>query len=227
MALRNTLVWAVVMVVVPAAIGLLLANWLRGTERWKGAVQALVYLPTVLPMIGVAVIWGWIYEPAFGFLDAFLQKVGLGSLQITWLGETRTAIPSLMLAGVWVSIGLPMILYLAGIQSIPLELNEAARVDGGGRWALFRHITVPGLRHTHGVVISLELIAALQVFAIVYALTAGGPGNSTQMLGTWMYANIFSFHRVGYGSAVGWVLAFMGLAVAIPYVLWVTAEDQK
>lgn len=224
-ALRNTAIWAVVMVILPAAIGLLLASSLRGKERWKGAVQALIYLPTVLPMIGVAVIWGWIYEPEFGFLDSFLQKVGLSSLQLTWLGETKTALPALMLAGLWVSVGFPMVLYLAGIQSIPADLYEAAVVDGAGRWRQFRHVTVPGLRQTHAIVLALELIAALQVFAIVYAITAGGPGNSTQVLGTWMYANVFSFHRVGYGSAVGWVLAAMGLAVAIPYVLWMTAED--
>jgi raffinose/stachyose/melibiose transport system permease protein len=225
-ALRNTAVWAAVMVIVPAAIGLVLANALRGSGRWKGGVQALIYLPTVLPMIGVAVIWGWIYDPSFGFLNAFLGKVGLASLELTWLGRTSTALPALMVAGVWVSLGFPMILYLAGIQSIPPELYEAARVDGGGRWGQFRHVTFPGLRQTHAIVLALELIAALQVFAIVFAITAGGPGNSTQVLGTWMYANIFSFHRVGYGSAVGWVLAAMGLAVAIPYVLWMTRDDR-
>jgi raffinose/stachyose/melibiose transport system permease protein len=226
-ALRNTAIWAAVMVVVPAAIGLLLANALRGGGRWKGAVQALIYLPTVLPMIGVAVIWGWIYDPDLGFLNDFLGKVGLKSLEITWLGSTTSAIPSLMVAGVWVSVGFPMVLYLAGIQSIAPELYEAARVDGGGRWHLFRHVTLPGLRQTHAIVVALELIGALQVFAIVYAITAGGPGNSTQVLGTWMYANIFSFHRVGYGSAVGWVLAALGLAVAIPYVLWMTRDDKS
>jgi raffinose/stachyose/melibiose transport system permease protein len=225
-ALRNTAVWAAVMVIVPAALGLLLANGLRGSGRWKAGVQALIYLPTVLPMVGVAVIWAWIYDPEFGFLNAFLGKVGLKSLELTWLGSTRTAIPALMVAGVWVSVGFPMVLYLAGIQSIPEELYEAARVDGGGRVQLFRHVTLPSLRQTHGIVLALELIAALQVFAIVFAITAGGPGNSTQVLGTWMYANIFSFHKVGYGSAVGWLLAVMGLAVTIPYVLWITRDDR-
>lgn len=226
LALRNTLIWTAVMVVVPAGCGLALASSLRGRQRWKSGVQALVYLPTVLPMIGVAVIWGWIYDPEFGFLNALLQKVGLSSLQLTWLADTRSAIPAMMVAGIWVSVGLPMVLYLAGIQSIPPELYEAARVDGAGRWQAFRSITFPSLRQTHAVVLALQVIAALQVFAIVYALTGGGPGNSTQMLGTWMYQNIFNFRQVGYGSAEGWVLAAMGLAVAIPYVLWMTREDR-
>lgn len=225
-ALRNTGIWAAVMVVVPAAIGLVLANLLRGKGWWKGPAQALVYLPGVLPMIGVALIWGWMYNPNFGFLNDLLSKVGLGSLNIDWLGSQNTALPSLLVATVWVSLGFPMILYLAGIQSISPDLYEAARVDGGSRWQVFRNVTVPGLRESHVIVIALETIGSLQVFAMVYALTAGGPGNTTQVLGTWMYYNIFSFHHVGYGSAVGWLLAAMGLVVTIPYVLWMI-RDKK
>lgn len=226
LALRNTGLWSGVMVVVPAAVGLVIANLLRGKGWWKGPAQALVYLPAVLPTIGVALIWGWIYNPNFGFLNSLLAKVGLGSLNIDWLGSTSTAMPALLVAAIWVGIGFPMVLYLAGIQSISPELYEAARVDGGSRWNVFRHVTFPGLRQTHIIVVALEIIGSLQVFAMVYALTAGGPGNNTQVLGTWMYLNIFSFRRVGYGSAVGWVLAGLGLLVTIPYVLWMTRDDR-
>lgn len=224
-ALKNTLLWAVVMVTVPTIAGLLIANLLRGKGWWKGPAQAIVYLPAVLPMIGVAILWGWIYNPQFGFLNSLLSDVGLGSLSVDWLGSTTTVIPALLVAGVWVSVGFPVVLYTSGLGNIPSELYDSARVDGGGRWVLFRHITVPGLRQMHIIIIALEVIAALQVFAIVYALTAGGPGNVSQVLGTWMYYNIFSFHRVGYGSAIGWVLAAMALVVTIPYVLWMTRGD--
>jgi len=224
-ALKNTLVWAGVMVVVPTVAGLLIANLLRGKGWWKGPAQAIVYLPAVLPMIGVAVLWGWIYNPQFGFINSFLSEVGLGSLTVDWLGSTSTVLPALLVASIWVSIGFPVVLYTAGLGSISPELYESARVDGGGRWALFRHITVPGLRQMHIVIIALEVIASLQVFAIVYALTAGGPGNVSQVLGTWMYFNIFSFHKVGYGSAIGWVLAAMALVVTVPYVLWMTRGE--
>jgi raffinose/stachyose/melibiose transport system permease protein len=173
-------------------------------------------------MIGVAVLWGWIYDPQFGFLDSFLQEIGLGSLSVDWLGSTTSALPALLVAGIWVSVGFPVVLYTAGLGTIQPELYEAARVDGGGRWTLFRHITVPGLRETHIVIIALQVISALQVFAIIYGLTAGGPGNDTQVLGTWMYYNIFSYQHIGYGSAVGWLLAAMALVVTVPYVLWMT-----
>lgn len=225
LALRNTGVWAVVMVVVPAGIGLLLANLFRGRGWWKGPAQALVYLPGVLPTIGVALIWGWIYDPNFGFLNSMLDKVGLSSLAVDWIGSNATALPALLVAAIWISVGFPMVLYLAGIQAISPELYEAARVDGGRRLDVFRHVTFPGLRQTHVIVVALQIIASLQVFAIIYALTAGGPGNTTQVLGTWMYFNIFSFHHVGYGSAIGWVLAAMGLVVTIPYVLWMTRGE--
>ena len=226
LALRNTGLWTGVMVVVPAAIGLVVANLLRGKGWWKGPAQALVYLPAVLPTIGVALIWGWIYNPDFGFLNSLLAKIGLGSLNIDWLGGTSTAMPALLVAAIWVGIGFPMVLYLAGIQGISPELYEAARVDGGSRWNVFRNVTFPSLRQTHVIVVALEIIGSLQVFAMVYALTAGGPGNNTQVLGTWMYLNIFSFRRVGYGSAIGWVLAALGLLVTVPYVLWMTRNDR-
>jgi raffinose/stachyose/melibiose transport system permease protein len=225
MALKNTAIWAVVMVTVPAAIGLGLANFLRGKGWWKGPAQALIYLPGVLPMVGVALIWDWIYNPQFGFLNSFLADVGLGSLSVDWLGSADTALPALMVAAVWVAIGFPMILYLSGIQAISTDLYEAARADGGTRWQVFRHVTLPGLRQSHIIVLALEIIGSFQVFAIVYALTSGGPGDTTQVMGTWMYFNIFSFRRVGYGSAVGWVLAFMALVVAVPYVLWMTRDE--
>lgn len=225
LALRNTLLWAAVMVTVPPALGLVLANLLKGHGWWKGPAQSILYLPAVLPMIGVAVLWGWIYNPQFGFLNSLLGEIGLSSLQVDWLGSTNTALPALLVAGIWVSVGFPVVLYTAGLGTIQPELYEAARVDGGGRWALFRHITVPGLRQMHIVIIALQAISALQVFAIIYGLTAGGPGNDTQVLGTWMYTNIFSYHRIGYGSAVGWLLAVMALMVTVPYVLWMTRGE--
>jgi raffinose/stachyose/melibiose transport system permease protein len=224
-ALRNTVIWTVVMVVVPTIIGLLLANFLRGKGRWKGPVQAVFYLPAVLPMVGVALVWEWLYNPQFGFLNDFLKAIGLKSLAMDWLGSATTAEPALLIAGIWVAVGFPMVLYLAGLQTIPPELYEAARVDGGSRWAVFRHVTLPGLRQMHIVIVALEVISSLQVFAIIYALTDGGPGNSTQVLGTWMYANVFQFSKVGYGSAVGIVLTIMAMIVTVPYVLWMTRGE--
>lgn len=219
-SLRNTLIWVVTMVTVPTGIGLALANALRGKERWKGWVQGIIYLPTVLPLIGVALVWQWIYNPQFGFLNSLLTEIGLGRFTVDWLGSPVSALPALLVANVWVSVGFPMVLYLAGLQAIAPELYEAARVDGAGRWTQFRYVTMPGLRQSHIVIGALQVIGSLQVFAMVFALTDGGPGYSTQVLGTWMYDNIFNYGRVGYGSAVGWVLTVMGLAVTIPYVLW-------
>ena len=111
-----------------------------------------------------------------------------------------------------------MVLYLAGLQSIPRELYEAATIDGAGAWQRFRHVTLPGLRETHVIVLSLAVIHALKVFDLIYTMTYGGPGRETQVLGTWMYFQSFQYYNAGYGAAIAWVITAIILVIAIPYI---------
>lgn len=219
-ALKNTLVWSVAIIVVPTVLGLGLAVALNEEFRGRALFRMIFYAPGVLPLVGVALIWGWIYNPQFGFLNQFLVSVGLGSLTQPWLGQPSTALWATIVAGVWVRTGFPMLLYLAALQAVPKELFEAARIDGATGWRVFRDITFPSLGPTHVVVVALSVIDALKVFDLIYAMTYGGPGNDTQVIGTWVYFNVFNFNKAGYGSAVAVVGAGISLLIGIPYVLF-------
>jgi raffinose/stachyose/melibiose transport system permease protein len=220
LAMKNTLIWSVAIIVVPCALGLFLAVVLNEEFRGRAVFRTIFYAPGVLPLVGVALIWGWIYNPQFGFLNQFLIKIGLDNLAQPWLGQPSTALWATIVAGVWVRTGFPMLLYLAALQTIPKELFEAARIDGARGWRVFRDITFPQLGPTHVVVVALSVIDALKVFDLIYAMTYGGPGNDTQVIGTWVYFNVFNFNKAGYGSAIAVVGASISLLIGIPYVLF-------
>lgn len=217
-ALVNNLVWTIGGVVVPTAIGLLLAVALNRDMPGKNVLRTIFYLPGVLPLIAVGLMWAWMYNPNFGVINSFLRSVGLGDYTAGWLSNFDTAFISVFVTFVWGAVGFPMILYLAGLQGISREYYEAARVDGANSWHTFWHVTLPGLRESHIVVLSLALIGGFKVFDLVYTMTYGGPGRSTQVLGTWMYFQTFQYYNAGYGAAIAWVIAAIVMLVAIPYL---------
>jgi raffinose/stachyose/melibiose transport system permease protein len=206
LAFRNTLIWTAVNVIVPVSLGLLLAVALNGSIRFRTALRAIFYCPSVLPLIAVGLIWAWVYNPHFGVF-------GRG-----WLSDFSTALPAVLIASVWQSTGFPMLLYLAGLQGIPREQYEAAELDGAGPVRRFWHVTLPWLRETHIIAISLSVLASFRAFDLVYAMTYGGPGRATQVLGTWMYFNTFQYKQAGMGSAIAWSILILSAAVTIPYI---------
>lgn len=218
LALRNNLLWTAGAVIVPSAIGLVLAVGLNRLTVVNKFMRTLYYMPAVLPLISVGLIWGWLYNPHFGAINIGLKAIGLGGLAGGWLSSYEMALPATFITYVWSHVGFPMMLYLAGLQAIPQEQYEAARIDGASRWDLFRHITVPGLRETHVIVLSLAMINGFRVFDLIYTMTYGGPGRSTHVLGTWMYFQAFQYYEAGYGAAIAWVIAAIVLVVAIPYI---------
>ena len=220
----NNLIWAVVTVVAPVVLGLTLAVVLNGKVRGKPFLRLIFYTPAVLPLVSVASIWGWLYNPQYGAINAFLRAVGLDSLAQPWLGQDSTALAATMVAAIWLRVGFPMLLYLAALQGIPHELYEAATVDGATRWQQFWHITMPGLRPAHYVVIALSVIDSFKVFDLIYAMTYGGPGTATQVMGTWMYFNVFQYNQAGYGTAIAVVITVVAIVVSIPYVRSQTKE---
>ena len=220
----NNLIWAVVTVVVPVVLGLALAVALNGKVRGKPFLRLIFYTPAVLPLVSVASIWGWLYNPQYGAINAFLRAVGLDSLAQPWLGQDSTALAATMVAAIWLRVGFPMLLYLAALQGIPNELYEAATVDGATKWQQFWHVTMPSLRPAHYIVIALSLIDSFKVFDMIYAMTYGGPGTSTQVMGTWMYFNVFQYYQAGYGTAIAVVITLVAIAVGIPYVRSQTRE---
>ena len=150
----------------------------------------------------IASIWGWLYNPDQGAVNEFLRLIGLDSLAQPWLGQNSTALAAVMVPAIWLRTGFPMLLYLAALQTIPRELYESARTDGATAWQQFRHVTFPNLRGAHYIVIALSVIESFKVFDLIYAMTYGGPGRATQVLGTWMYFQVFQYYHAGYGTAI-------------------------
>ncbi|MCG7209618.1 carbohydrate ABC transporter permease [Streptomyces arenae] len=224
-AIRNNLLWTVVTIIAPMLIGLALALALNSQMlRGRAFLRTIFYAPAVIPLVSVATIWGWLYNPSQGAVNAGLDAVGLHSLTHSWLGDDSTALWAAMVPAIWVRAGFPMLLYLAALQGIPKELYESARVDGAGAWQRFRFVTLPALRPTNYIVLALSLIESFKVFDLIYALTYGGPGRSTQVLGTWMYFNVFQYYRAGYGAAIAVVITLVAVFVGIPYVLSQTKD---
>jgi raffinose/stachyose/melibiose transport system permease protein len=212
--LRGPFLHALVLLVfyslLPITVGLLLAVAMsRVRVRGLTFFRTVLFLPQVLAMVVVAVTWRWIYAPS-GLLNEALRAVGLGGLAHSWLGSFSLALPAVGVAGTWVGFGLCMVLFLAGVQTIPRERYEAARLDGAGPWQEFRAVTLPALRPQIAVAATLTIVAGLRNFDLIYLTTAGGPGNSTAVPAYEVYHRAFEIGQVGSAAAVG-----IGLTVLI------------
>lgn len=218
LALRNNVLWTIGVLLIPTVIGLLLAVVLDRNLHGRTLYRAIFYGPAVLPLVASGLIWAWMYNPQFGFVNYVLEVIGLGHLARGWLSVFETALAATFVTAIWGGVGFPMILYLAALQAIPAEQYEAARIDGANGRRLFWHITLPWLREAHVIVFSLAVINSFKTFDLIYTMTYGGPGRVTQVLGTWMYFNAFQYYHAGYGAALAWVIAMITLVMAIPYI---------
>ncbi|MDQ3766047.1 MAG: sugar ABC transporter permease [Actinomycetota bacterium] len=196
--------------VLPVTIGLLLAALISRTDlRGLTWFRTILFLPQVVPLVVVAVIWSYIYAPGAGPLNEGLRAVGLDGLTRSWLGDFSWALPSVGLVGTWVQYGLCMVLFIAGVQKIPTSLYDAARVDGAGAGHEFLAVTLPNLRNEIAVALTLTIIASLRNFDLVYLTTQGGPGNATSVPAFEVYNQAFEVGQVGFASAIGVVLALI------------------
>ena len=180
--------------------------------RFKGLFRTVYFAPVVTTMVAVATVWRYLYHPRFGLLNQLLGAVGIGG--VNWLGDPRWAMPAIILMSVWKNFGYNMIIFVAGLQSIPGTLYEAARVDGAGPWQQFRHITLPALRPMLVFVGIITMIGYFQLFTEPYVLIGGtgGPLNATLSLVMYMYKQGFRWWNIGFGAAVAFVLFLIILA---------------
>jgi multiple sugar transport system permease protein len=195
-----------VVLVIPTAVAAELLLALAVNTRLRGIkfFRATYFIPVVASAVAVALVWGWILNTQNGILNWFLNFFGLGPFD--WLGSPRLAMPAVAMVQVWRGLGEGMIIFLAGLQSIPLHLYEAAELDGAGRWAKFRNVTWPLLAPTTFFVVVLEVIGSFQVFDMIYLLTRGGPGQATTVYNFELYSEAFRNFRMGYAAAMTWVL---------------------
>jgi len=223
-ALKNNAIWLVAALLVPTSIGLGLALVLNARFRGSHIFRSIFYFPAVLSLAVVGLIWTWIYHPDLGLANQLLDALGLKGLKRNWLSDPQIAIYPVILAATWNAVGLPMLLFLAGLQTIPPELHEAARVEGASPRQRFWHVTFPLLRETTLIVLAITSINALKAYDIIYAMTNGGPANRTQLLSTWMYFLTYNYNEVGLGTAIAVVLFSLTLIFAIPYIRMMTRK---
>jgi multiple sugar transport system permease protein len=211
-ALVNTFQYVLMFVAPVSAVSLGLASLVNQRLRGIYFFRAVYYLPVVTSIAVLALIWKYILIPRpDGIANYFLGLVGIPYQQ--WLVDIRLALPSITVMQIWSTMGYYMVLWLAGLQSIPEELYEAARIDGAGRWQLFRYVTVPMLRPTTIFILMIAMIGAFQMFGPPYMLTGGGPVYATTTMVYYIWLQAFNRYRMGYASTVS-VLLFAIILVA-------------
>lgn len=206
-AIRNTLIFLVIDVVLQNLLGLAAALLLESNIRTKNTLRGLFFIPVVLPAIVVSFLWTYIYGFNGGVLNIWLENIGLH--KIDFIGDGKIAIYFVILAGVWQWVTYRTVIYISGIQGIPMELYESASIDGAGKWVRLKNITIPLLRPAFKINVVLCAIGALKQFDVVFTMTKGGPGDSTQVIATKIFKEAFSNSDYGYGCAIGVVLFFV------------------
>lgn len=227
--LGNTGVFVLAVSLGELVLGLAIAVLLNSVVRGKSVLRALYFLPFITPMLSVALVWGWLYDPTVGLLNGVLQKLGLLHTPVAWLYDIRTALPAVILLEIWKTLGYTVVLFLAGLQAIPTTLYESAHLEGANAWQRFWQITLPMVTPTLFFVMTITLIHAFQSFDAIYLLTQGGPENATAVLVYWLYKTAFGLYQVGPASAMAYLLFVMILALTLlQWQLrkrWVLYED--
>ena len=204
-ALGNSIYFAVAVVVLRTAIGLIFAVLINNVLYFRSLFRTIYFIPVVTSMVAVSLIWSsLLYNPAFGIINQILRSVGLPTSN--WLISPVSAMPSIIIMTVWKETGYAVVLYLAGLQVVPAQLIEAATIDGAGRFRIFRHITFPLLSNTTLLVVITGTISYLQAFTQIFMMTNGGPGTATYTMVFYLYYEAFSKYRFGYASALSVIL---------------------
>ena len=216
-ALRNNVLYAVISLICQVGGGLILAAMLedRLVRKWSPFFRTVFFLPVVISMTVIALLFDFIYNPEIGLLNQLLEAVGLDELTRAWLGDENTAMLSVIFVSQWQSVGYIAMLYIVSIQSIPAELYESAQLDGAGKIQQFFHITVPQTKEMSFVAVVMTLTGAFTVFNEPYILTGGGPGNASEVLSTFLYKSAFTKDMMGYASAIATVVLLLTLALSL------------
>ncbi len=225
-ALRNTAMWTIGVVFFQYVIGLGVALLLNEPIPFRGFFRGLVLVPWVVPSVVAALDWRWIYVPDYGILNYILRTIGLISDPIQWLSDRHTAMIAVIIVGVWKSVPFMAVVLLAGLQSIPKELYDAAEVDGASTLQRFWFITMPNLRYLSAIVTMLAIIWTFNDFDIVYVMTKGGPSNATHLLSTYAYLSAFTYSDLGYAAAISVFMLSILLIFAIIYSRMLTKGSE-
>lgn len=226
-SLKVTTIYAFVALPLHVALGLFVALLLNQNIRFQSLVRTVYYLPAVVSGVAVALLWRWIFSPDFGLLNTLLGYVGISGP--AWIASETWVLPSFIVMSLW-GIGGGMIIYLAGLQGIPTELYEAAEVDGASDWVRFWNVTIPMLSPVLLFNLIIGIIGALQEFVRAYVMTGGGPHDASLFFMLYLYRNAFEYFKMGYASALAWLLfayiLILTLLVLRSSAAWVYYEGQ-
>jgi multiple sugar transport system permease protein len=208
----NTIYYTIGAVGVGTLTAILLALMLNMKIKGQAIYRTVIYLPSVVPVVASAIVFLWFFNPQYGVLTSILHFFGLPT--VGWLSDPVWAKPSLIMLALW-GIGGAVVIYLAGLQDVPTELYEAADIDGAGAWSRLWNVTLPMLSPVILYNVIVGIIGAMQVFAQIYILTAGGPADSTMMYAYYLYITAFQFFKMGYASAMAWILFLIVFAATV------------
>ncbi|MBN1566312.1 MAG: sugar ABC transporter permease [Acidobacteria bacterium] len=217
-SLRVTALFTVASVALEFLFGLLAALAAEKIGRGKRTARTLLLIPWTLPTAIIAVLWLWIFNDQYGFINAILARLGVIDSPIAWLGRPHTALLSITMADVWKAFPFVYIVLLAGLQSIPREMYEAMDVDGGNAWHKFRYITLPHLLPFIFLALIFRIVQAFAVFDLVYVLTGGGPGGATETISVYGYYTFMRYLDFGYGAAL--VVSIVLILALIAWILY-------
>lgn len=213
-SLRHTANFVLITVTINILLGLIVAAGLKHSFFGRDFLRVLFYAPGILSVSVLGIVGIRIWDTQLGIVNYFVTTL-LGGPRISWLGNPDLVIPALAITTVWWTFGFPMLVFLAGLQNIPEELYEAAKIDGANTWQSFTHITIPLIMPTLLFVTVTQFIAHMQVFAQPYIITAGGPGNASRTAVMYLYETAWKFFRFGYASSIAVVLAGIMIVVTV------------
>ena len=210
LSIKNNVMYAVVSLIFQTGLGLIIAHLFVtfANTKYAAITRVVIFIPAVISLTAIGLLWVIAYNPSLGFVNAILEAVGLGRFAHDWLGDANTAMMSIIMVSQWQYIGEMVMLYTVGLQAVPTDIYEAATIDGASNWQTFLHVTVPMIRSTILMNMTITIIGAFMVFDEVYVMTSGGPGGATETLATLMYETGFRKDNMGYASAIG-VLLFL------------------
>lgn len=216
LTLRNTAYYTLGSIPLSIFLALSLALLCNRAARGVYWYRTAFFAPNVTSTVAISLVWFWLYAPDVGLFNWLLSLVGIEGP--AWLSSLTWAMPAVILVGVWQHVGYPMLILLAGLQGIPESLYEAAKLDGAGAVARFRAVTLPLLTPSLFFLLITQFISSFQVFGLIYVMTQGGPANATNVYIHYLYQNAFAFGRLGYASAMAWIL--FALIALMTFVQW-------
>ena len=228
-ALINNLIWLVVFITIPMSAGLALAVALDRQLKFTRLYQSAIYLPLVLSLPVIGLMFTWFFEPDNGLVNALLGWISHGKLVPGWLADAHLALATVLIAAIWRHVGYVMVLYLAGLKGLDPAMREAAVVDGANEWQLFRRVTLPLLKPVTIIVLVITIIESLRAFDLVYVMTNGleGPNHATEVLATMMFNAAIHNYQLGYGAAIAVILLIISLGFIITYVVQTMRNDEE